>query len=234
MVNFMNCDDCNEPFEPKILTVCGMEIFRQRYCPACIAIQETKLTAHWAAEHAAHLSARDATWQAICGEEYRTASEGGKTDEKRLAAECPKLRSVTDWQLDGKGLLIHGKTGRGKTRAVWRLLRKVHDAGGVIKAMTSGDFARQFADAAGNHYRMAWFSGLAHAAALFIDDLGKSKWTPGAWGEFFEIIEARGRTNRATILTMNETSETLKEKVQDVELWAALKRRLEEFRRITL
>jgi DNA replication protein DnaC len=224
------CLDCSQPFEPKILEVLGVEVFRQRYCPDCIATQETKLTAHWAAERVAVTSARDAAWEALCDAEYRTTAEGGSTDLQRLAKDCPKLAEITAFPEFGKGLIIQGPTDRCKTRAAWRLLHRVHVSGGKIRALTGGDFGREFADAAGKHYRKEWFEGLVGATVFFLDDLGKSKWTPAVWGEFFEVIEARGSRCKPSILTTNDDNATLGKKAADPVLWEPLLRRLREFK----
>lgn len=226
--------ECGQPFEPKVLEVLGVEIFRQRYCPACIAVQEGKLTAHWAAEHAAVMSARGLAWEALCDPEYRTVAEGGATDVARLIGEVPGIRRITTCPSTGKGLIIQGPTNKGKTRAAWRLMRRIHDEGGTIRALTGGDFGREFADAAGNHFRKEWFDKLVSATVFFLDDLGKSKWTPAVWGEFFEIVEARGRKLRATVLTTNDDNQTLSAKCGDKELWEPLLRRLREFERVKL
>jgi hypothetical protein len=226
--------ECGQSFEAKTLEVCGKEVFRQRFCPACIAVQETKLSAHWAAEHAAVASARDVAWHAVCDPEYRTIPEGGSTDSGRLAAECPKLGEIVKVASTSKGLIIQGPTAKCKTRAAWRLMRRIHDEGGTIRALTGGDFGREFADAAGNHFRKEWFEKLVAATVFFLDDLGKSKWTPAVWGEFFEVVEARGRKQRATVLTTNDGNQTLAAKCGDKELWEPLLRRLREFERVKL
>jgi hypothetical protein len=230
------CQDCNEMFEPKVLEVLGMEVFRQRYCAACVQAQERKLNAHWAAEHTAITGAREASWLALCDPEYRTTAEGGTTDPERLRKDCPKLEQITAHSAFGKGLIIQGPTNRCKTRAAWRLMRRIHAEGGNIRALTGGDFGREFADASGKHFRMEWFQGLVGATVFFLDDLGKSKWTAAVWGEFFEVVEARGRKQRATVITTNDDNATLKGKLtaSDPELWEPLLRRLREFGRVVL
>jgi DNA replication protein DnaC len=232
----MTCQTCSAEFEPKILSVLGVEVFRQLHCPACIAEQERHLNAHWAAEHSKPVDHRETAWAAICPLEYRTTAEGGLTDAKRLAAECLRLREVVEWPGDGKGMLLEGETGKCKTRAAWRLLRRIHDNGGIVRALSSGGFGRGFADATGKHLRMEWFNDLAFSDILLIDDVGKSRWTAAVWGEFFEIIDSRGINGKPTVLTTNETTDSLGSKARalDPELWDPLLRRLREFKRIAL
>jgi DNA-directed RNA polymerase subunit beta' len=89
-------------------------------------------------------------WAALCPREFRTITEGGQTDVDRLTREFPKLSQVIAHDLSaGQGLIVRGKSGHGKTRSVWRLLRRAFDAGKTIRALTSGDFDRQARDAGG-------------------------------------------------------------------------------------
>jgi DNA replication protein DnaC len=154
---------------------------------------------------------------------------------ERLRRDCVALDDICETDVSRKGILLRGSTGRCKTRAMWRLLRGLFEQGKKIAAMTSGDFGRDFADACGTHTRKPWFERLSSIDVLFIDDLGKSVWTPGVWGEFFELVESRVKRRLPLLLTTNEIGDTLGKKCADQVTWIPLNRRLKEhFQNITL
>jgi hypothetical protein len=222
----MTCVKCGNKFEGAVFTAANLPPVRKRFCDPCIA--------QFDQERAATLSACSLRpgspdgWAAICEPEFRTVDEGGATVLARLQRECPKLAQVTGWKYGPKGLLLRGSTGRCKTRAVWRLLRGQFDAGKSIVALSSGRFAREYADAAGNHTQSAWFDRLAGADIFFLDDLGKKPWTENAWGEFFELVDERAKNHRPFIITTNEDSKTMQAKCKDPVTWGPLNRRLTE------
>jgi len=76
-------------------------------------------------------------------------------------------------------------------------------------AITSGQFDRQARDAAGTFTLSQWFDRLAKADALFIDDIGKGKWTPATSSQFWELVDDRTRNRKPIFLTTNLNGETL-------------------------
>jgi hypothetical protein len=58
-------------------------------------------------------------WQKLCPPEYRNSSH------ERLP-NSEKFEQVQKWQYGPVGLLLFGPTRRGKTRAVWKLLERLH------------------------------------------------------------------------------------------------------------
>jgi DNA replication protein DnaC len=218
------CAKCGNPFEQPTFEALGM-VLKPIYCQPCVRRHDEEAPG----EVAHPVSVRESVWQSLCDPEFRTIEEGGETDAARLQKDFSQLAEVTGCPSTGPGLIIQGPTATCKTRSAWRLLRRIHDEGGRIRAMTSGDFGREFADAAGKHHRKEWFDSIANATAFFLDDLGKSKWTPAVWAEFFEVIDARGRKRKVTIITTNDGNQTLETKAADPVLWDPLLRRLREF-----
>lgn len=219
------CATCGEDFDAVEYILFGKVALRKSHCDPCVE-------RHNEEERAISLTGkpdREDEWRALCPAEFRTTAEGGATVLPRLLRECPKLAEVTGWTYGPKGMLIRGDTGRCKTRAVWRLLRELFAQGWSIVALTSGEFARQFADAAGNFTRSAWFSRMAGADVLFLDDLGKGRWTEGVWGEFFELVDDRTKHSRPVILTTNDTCATMAGKCTDPVTWGPLDRRLRDY-----
>ena len=111
-------------------------------------------------------------WSELCPRSYRTKSEGGLTEVERLSemARAALIRLAGAFS-EEKGVLIRGEAGTGKTRVMWRLLRKRFEKGQTIQAMTSGEFERNFREASGGHSIKPWFDALAGCDCPFIDDL---------------------------------------------------------------
>jgi len=186
------------PFDP------FQVLFTQRHCEACCASEVARrCTAEAEADRKARIDEREAHWQRVCPLEFRTTEEGGRTDLARLLREQGHAAEIIAHPLDGQGLVARGDSGTGKTRAVWRLLRRYHDAGRYIRAMTSGEFDRQARDAGGKFTLTEWVKKLVDADVLFVDDLGKAPWTPATVGLFFDVLDERYKAGRVMVMTSN-------------------------------
>lgn len=149
-------------------------------------------------------------WVRICPIEFRLPSEaGGKTRLEVMDAASPGWRRILDWKCGQRGLLVRGATGRCKTRGMWRLLRKVFDERRKIAVLTSAQFDRQCRDAGGNFTLTPWFNQLATVDVLFLDDLGKARWTEGTEAQIFDLIDQRTREGKPILATTNDDGATL-------------------------
>ena len=195
-----NCFKCHSVEVPKMFAV----------CPACqAAIDQAK---------AEQLTPR---WQAICPRDYRTI------DRKRLPA-ADKLDGVLDWEYGAMGLMLYGPTGRGKTRAAWALMEKLFFAGRSVRALDSMAGLRYAAlYARGAELVEVWIDELISVDVLLLDDVFKNKLTDSFEGVIFTLIDQRIAAQLPTILTSNDTGETLKGRVT-VDRSAPLLRRLRE------
>lgn len=149
-------------------------------------------------------------WNGLCPKQYRLKSESdGETDLTKLSDSQPKLCDVLSWGYQSRGLVIRGSTGKGKTRSVWRLLRKQFCAGKGIVAVTAAEFDRQCRDAGGKFTLTEWFDGLADVDLLFLDDLGKANWTLATEAQWFDLVEHRTRAGKPVIITTNDDGDSL-------------------------
>lgn len=191
---------CRHPMNPeKVLA-------RQLHCDPCVTAEQERI-ATTAAAARAEAAERDlqAAWERVCPMEYRNRMEGGPTDVERLKRELPQFEEILAHPLGPQGLILRGKTGAGKTRAMFRLLRSyfVRTPRPRIVALTAGEFDRQARDAAGNFTLSAWFKRLVEADALFVDDVGKGKWSPATSAQFWELIDDRTKNGRPIYITTN-------------------------------
>lgn len=186
------------PFNP------GKVLFQARYCDPCIISKRAhEQQREWDEQQAEHQRARREAWEALCPMEFRTTEEGGRTDVGRLLGEFPILQQVIQHDLPSQGLIVRGKSGHGKTRAVWRLLRRSFVDGKRIRAMASGEFDRQARDAGGKFTLTEFVDRLIEADVLFLDDLGKAPWTPATVGIWFDVLDGRYRHGRPIVFTTN-------------------------------
>jgi DNA replication protein DnaC len=207
------CETCEQPFKAAVMRSPfnpSKVLFTQRHCdPCCNSEVERRSKAEAEADRKARAAERDAHWQRVCPMEFRTLEEGGRTDLARLLREQKHAREIMEHPLTGQGLVARGDSGTGKTRAVWRLLRRFHDAGRYVRALTSGEFDRQARDAGGRFTLTEWVERMVETDVLFIDDLGKAPWTPATVGLFFDVLDERYRAGRSMFLTTNLSGQKL-------------------------
>jgi DNA replication protein DnaC len=214
------CRDCREPFDTKVLFINGVEKIRAAVCPACSVKLEQEQRAQEAVARDAALSLdqqqREARWAKLCPLEFRLPTEsGGNTDLARMDAVQPRWRKLLEWRYCQRGLILRGSTGTCKTRAVWRLLRRLWEEGKSIQALTAAQFDRQCRDAGGKFTLSEWFDRLARMDALFIDDLGKAQWTPATEAQFFDLVDQRTREGKPMLVTTNDDKDSLTARLSD-------------------
>lgn len=229
------CEDCRTPFQAAIARSPfdhSKIIVRQRRCEACVTAFEVRTAEEERkARHEAARAQSEAAWERVCPRAYRTIEEGGLTDPVILARNVPGLQEILDHPLGHRGLILRGHTGAGKTRAMYRLLRRYHTSNPRPKiiALSAGEFDRAARDAAGQFNLTPWFESIATADVLFIDDIGKGKWTPATAGQFWEIVDSRSKAARPIFLTTNCSGDTLVKSIGlDKDVAEPLLRRLRE------
>ena len=166
------------------------------------------------AERSAH---REKLWQAIAPPLYRTSETSRFPDMLVKAIAAHDIASTT-------GIGFVGPAGTCKTRAAFVLLRRFHDAGREVFAITAPDLATTAADQFDNSIIREFSLGptrkvsdvakrtLARCKAvpvLFIDDLGKGKMTERAEIELFNVLESRTSNMLPTLWTSNAGSSEL-------------------------
>jgi DNA replication protein DnaC len=149
------------------------------------------------------------------------------TDLARL--DATGVDKVLGWQPKERGLVLHGVTGRGKTRLMWQKIKQVSLEGLGWRFY----HARKLADALSESWDSKGHEKIMRACnqcrLLFIDDLGKEKVTARWETELFDIVNTRTEQALPTIISTNYRGDPLVAKFADAELGAALLRRLREF-----
>lgn len=185
-------------------------------CPECSEREDGKRVAAEADNR------RLRAWEEICPSDFR------KTDPAKLP--LPKLLNrVLHWQYGPRGLVLHGNTGKGKSRCAWLLLRREHDAGRRVRAVDHSigfKYAESFAQSAAA--AATWIDRLVSADILFLDDVFKSRLTDSLEQALFTVISSRSERGKPIIITCNDTGATLIERMSQ-DRGAALVRRIMEY-----
>lgn len=207
-----------------------MELLARKLVPTmnhthCVERRDRKYLAE---EKAAKLVARAEAWAGICPAIYQA------TDPSRIPDQAAYAEAMT-WKYGPKGMVLHGPTGFGKTRIAYQVVRREFDASRMVFAFTHSEFASKVIKLMdGRHSLDKWVDVLCHADLLFIDDLGKSRFTDyadrGKHSEevLFSIFETRTAINLPTIFTTNLAGHDLKAAMSP-DRGAPFVRRLNEF-----
>lgn len=198
------CRECGKPFET---LECSLAIY-VNFCPDCQAVRDKEDNRRIAEEAERRITVRREAWEGeICPLEYR-AINPAKLPNPKL------LEKVLSWQYGPRGLLLHGDSGRGKTRCAWALLAREHEAGRSVKALDSMAgirYASKFSVSA--EAVEDWIEDLIRAQILFLDDIFKVKLTDSFEGAIFSLVDQRIQKQKPTILTSNDTGDTLESRM---------------------
>jgi DNA replication protein DnaC len=170
-------------------------------------------------------------------------SDTGKLNQKMLAG-CEA------WKVGSLGLGLVGKTGIGKTRCMYRMLRRLIENPKIdtderhperpthscriprIEAVNDAVLAKlvlaalDFDDTTGASRRLRDFHS---TEILFLDDVGQSKISERVGAELYEMVEYRTSNLKPILFTSNFRGRQLAEKFTDTTRGDAVVRRLAEF-----
>lgn len=183
--------DCGAQYDTGLVKLGTREVRQHPVCPACAA----KRTVRGEAEEKA-LQA-DAQWRAICPPIYQT------TIAAQLPCGMAEASRVEEWRPkpDGRGLLISGDSGRGKTRIMWLGARQWIKAGISISAVDDPTLSIAYSDALGCGRAMDFIDDLTRPSLLLWDDFGKAKASDRYRELAYLVIEKRMQQMRPIVVT---------------------------------
>ena len=191
-----DCYVCATAFE----VPAGPMAMYAKTCPAC---EERLVTEEAEKATRRNALARQERWMTFCPPDYRSI------DRARLP-NASKLAEVLKWEFGPRGLVLHGDTGRGKTRCAWALLAREVAADRSAACLDSSaglGYAALYSESAGLVKK--WFDHVVVVDILLLDDVFKNKLTDSFEGVVFTLIDQRIQQQRPTILTSNDTGATL-------------------------
>ena len=140
------------------------------------------------------------------------ANDDGK-NEKISNAMKNYVKNFPDFKKDGKGLLLYGTVGTGKSYFAACIANALIDEGYNV-LMTN--FTRVLTILSDNKTdKQAYIDGMNRYTLLIIDDLGAERSTDYAKEQVFGLIDARYRSGLPFVITTNLTAEELR-KPQDI------------------
>ncbi len=151
-------------------------------------------------------------WHAQCPSRSRQS----RWDHPRLLPYTQQINQVLQWQAGDEGMLITGPTGRGKSRAMWALLRRLlaHE-GRDVRVWRSFDFFRTMQEQInyGRDESRAWIKSVARIPIIALDDWGQEAVTTAKadWCQatFFDLLDQRLGEGRPLIVTTNLTAQQI-------------------------
>ncbi len=216
-ITMKTCRQCAAQFSPPLEYPYAAQFVK--VCPECCEKQTR-------AENARDVQAAQNrllnVWKKLCPPDFLT------TDPRKLPRPH-LLKPVLAWRYGARGLLLHGPTGTGKSRCAWLLLKREHGAGKYIRVIDHSvgfEYGQRFANSPAD--AAVWIEKLSGADILFLDDVFKAKLTDSLEQALFTIISARCEHGRPNIVTCNDTSDSLLERLSP-DRGAALVRRLVEY-----
>lgn len=220
----IDCRECGKTFKAEYFDLgFGGAFMGPTVCDECIAEYEAQYEQRQAN---ALKDARTKTFEEMC------PAACLDTDLKKIPISIERFRKALNWQYGPKGLLIHGPTRKGKTRALWLIIRRlmVEESRTVI-AIRATEFARQveksFKDSTSARHD-SFIQSLIDIPILAIDDLDKIKMTSRMQTDLFDIIDDRSANYRPMLITTNAVGDALAERFDDYETGLALVHRLRE------
>jgi DNA replication protein DnaC len=249
------CDECKTPYAIEYLDPRReSNVLKDYYCPQCRAILRAagpcprfKTCPRCSKRHAIGDDRYYSPWSDHCRacrpqaeEEERQRARQERIEEwpticpplylESDPSRLPKLAEVLKWQYGPQGLLLHGETGKGKTRCAWQLLRRlyVEERIGPAVLFTATSFAHEITE---NFNAEAdpekWLKRVYGAKVVFFDDFGKCRLTERGESELFGIIEERMAAQLPIIATTNFVGDSLANRMRP-DVGSAMVRRLRE------
>lgn len=136
-----------------------------------------------------------------------TFSNDDLTNEKITKAAQRYVENFSELRKSGKGLLLYGNTGTGKTYTACEIANALIDKGYPVLVT---NFARILNTLQGTFEKQEYIDSFNSYQLLVIDDLGIERDTAYAKEQVFNIIDSRYRSGLPMVITTNLTMEKIK------------------------
>lgn len=151
-----------------------------------------------APEQQHHLRLMQARYTEICPPLYK------ETDLNHPGINYSATKQVLGWKYSAgcRGMILQGDTGRGKTRSVWMLIKRLLCEEAIpVRSITDPSFSREYSMRLANGTAGEWIEKLSRCCVLFIDDVGKASVTARYKEQLYDILETRMARQRPVIVT---------------------------------
>jgi len=208
-LNTCSCINCRSELPPRNI-MRGFERNKTArnkiviYCPTCNAARiKAEMGRQAVLDRLAREQARAEKWEAICPAEFATI------DRAKLPYPA-LLHRVLAWDYNPRGLLLHGPTGRGKSRVLWALGKREFFAGRdfvALDATTLMRYSSLLMRDGGEADRLV--DQLCKCPLILLDDVFKTKLTEAREELLFQVLEFRTSRQLPILVTTNDTGPSL-------------------------
>lgn len=129
------------------------------------------------------------------------------TNEKITKAAQRYVDNFSEFRKTGKGLLLYGNTGTGKTYTACEIANALIDQGYPVLVT---NFARILNTLQGTYDKQEYLDSLNACQLLVVDDLGIERDTAYAKEQVFNVVDSRYRSGLPIIITTNLSMEKIK------------------------
>lgn len=206
------CGKCNNPKQ------CVIEVFGEIKKPYCLCKCEAEKRDKEEAERKRQnfeIRVRQMRKRGFPESDMQnwTFANDDMKNERITKAMKNYVDNFSEFRNQGKGLLLYGNVGTGKTYAACEIANALIDKG--ISALVT-NFARIINTLQGTFEKQEYIDSLNDFELLVIDDLGIERDTPFAKEQVYNIIDSRYRAGLPMIITTNLSIEKIK-KPEDIE-----------------
>lgn len=135
-----------------------------------------------------------------------TFADSDLTDQLKMAENY--VKNFSDFRKKGKGLLLYGTVGTGKSHIAACIANALIDEGSKVLMTNFATMVNILQSSFDG--RQAYIDGLNNYALLILDDLGAERKSEYMQEQVYNIIDARYRSGLPMIITTNLTAEELK------------------------
>lgn len=207
------------PNPRQVTELWGQEmVFTFGCCNQCTEIRD----AHYSKGRTPSPEGRSRTplWDEQCPELYKEL-----IDDLPPAIDGQAFAQVVGWMpaKGGRGMILTGNSGKGKTTALWALFRALEQKETNAVFVTAVELQRQLSEAARD---VKGVKHLTHTRVLMIDDLGKEKLTASVAALLWEVVDSRYANRRPIVISTRYASHAFEERFGDAVLGKDIRRRL--------
>lgn len=162
-------------------------------------------------------------WDANCPDRHKQVALG---EVRPAQIDWAAFERVSGWKPEsGRGLILTGAPGTGKTSALWLLARNLELAGVSPITIGSVELGRVLSEAARDIREVGW---LYRCRVLLIDDLGKERASPAMAALLWEVFDRRLSAGLPVIVSTNFDGDGLAARFAEKHLGDAIRRRISE------
>lgn len=202
-------------FVPTICRVCGREfkvlarpgvVIDPRPCSECVR------EANAQQEFETRAGALRAAFEQMIEPKYAETDLEHATMVRNMAA----INKVLAWRpySDGKGFLLCGGSGSGKTRTAWLLIRRLMCEYAIrVVAIREVEFIEEYRKRWKDRTEAEFADNMKRCPVLFLDDVGVSSPSATYKEHLYNLVETRTANKRPIIATSNLRSSEIEERM---------------------